>query len=523
MFEQTVTGLDVGSFSAKFTEIRAGLRGIEFVRFEELILPEGGASEEIEATIQLFAQQRSLDVDFLVSALDTRSLTQRHFRLPFTGSKRVGPALRFEIDEQLPLGLDALVTTHDLVEVRAGQTDALVLVATRDEMARYLASMKRMELDPQIVDAEGAVLANLSRYFALDDVPRALLDVGHRKSNLCLLVGGHAIALRRIPIGGHHLTEALARDRGWSHAQAQDHKHSAGVFERGSTKPLGPGVRDALDRLARETLRSIQSIVSDPTDVVAPAQLLLMGGSARLAGLAAYLAEKTAIECRTLEAPARAEGSERLADIALPTYAQSIALALRGSRTERVTRTDFRTGSFAHGPGLARMRGQLQLTLALLGALLVLWTGASAVKTWVLERDVHLREEALLSIHSQLFPGEEDPRDALASIEARAREMRELAGHLGITGASSSALTVLREISARAPAELDVSLDELRIGGRSITARGRINDIASLDRFRAELQKFEGFESVELGNVTTDPRNPEQKSFTLEIRPRDVP
>jgi hypothetical protein len=345
--------------------------------------------------------------------------------------------------------------------------------------------------------------------------------VGHRKSNLCLLVGGHAIALRRIPIGGHHLTEALVRDRGWSHAQAQEHKHAEGVFERGSTKPLGAGVRDALDRLARETLRSIQSVVSDPTDLVAPVQIVLVGGSARLAGLGEYLGEKTSIECRALELPASAEGAERLATVSLPAYAQSIALALRGSRTERVTRTDFRSGSFAHGPGLAHMRGQLQLSLALLGAFLLLWAGSAAVKTWMLERDVRLREEALTSIYSQLFGGEEVPRDPLAAIESRARETRELANHLGLTGVGASSLTVLREISQRAPPDLDVTLEELRIGGRSITARGRVRDLASLDRFKAELQKYDGFQSVDMGNVTTDPRNPDQKSFTLEIHPRE--
>lgn len=520
MFEETITGLDIGSYSAKFAELRAGLRGVEFTRFEELILPEGGSSEEVEATIQLFAQQRSLDLEFLVSALDARSLTQRHFRLPFTGTKRVIPALDFEIDEQLPLGLDAVVTTHDLVEVRAGQTDALVLVATREEMSRYLDSMRRMELDPQIVDAEGAVLANLSRYFRLDDLPRALLDVGHSKSNLCLLVGGHAIALRCIPIGGHHLTQALARDRGWSYAQAQEHKHSVGVFERGSTKPAGSGVRDVLDRLARETLRSIQSIASDPTDVVAPVQIALAGGSARLAGLAGYLSERTAIECRTLEAPADLEGGAALGEISLPVFAQSIALALRGSRTERVMRSDFRTGPFAHGPGLVRLRGQLQLSTALLAALVVLWAGAAATKTWVLERDVLLRERALGSIYQQLFPGEPVPANPLAAIQSRARETRELATHLGVSDAGFSGLAVLRELSARAPADLQLSVDELRTGGRSITARGRVRDIASLDRFKAALQQYEGFEKVEIGNVNADPRNPEQKSFTLEITPR---
>ena len=70
MFEQTIVGLDIGSWSVKFVEMEAGLRGAHFTRFDELMLPDGVSPEELEATVQLFAQQRSINTDFLVSEQD---------------------------------------------------------------------------------------------------------------------------------------------------------------------------------------------------------------------------------------------------------------------------------------------------------------------------------------------------------------------------------------------------------------------------------------------------------------------
>ena len=49
--------------------------------------------------------------------------------------------------------------------------------------------LRRMELEPRVVESEGASLANLSSFLGLDDVSRLILDVGHSKTNLCLDIG----------------------------------------------------------------------------------------------------------------------------------------------------------------------------------------------------------------------------------------------------------------------------------------------------------------------------------------------
>jgi type IV pilus assembly protein PilM len=523
MFEQTVLGMDLGSYSVKFAELRAGLRGVEFLRFEELVLPPAASSEEIEATIQLFVEQRGLDLSNIVTALETRYLTQRHLRFPFGGRKRVAAAVGFEIEEELPVPLRSVIAAHDMVALRENQTDVLVLIAARTDLERFLESMHRMEFEPRIIEAEGAALANLSRYFKLDDLSRVIIDVGHHKTNVSLLVDGHAVSLRRIPLGGHQLTEALAHELGCSYEEAAQRKHAEGVFEPGSTKPVSAGVRDVLERLGREVQRTVQAIVPDPADPVAPVDIVLVGGSAQLTGLREFLTERTGLAVRGLALPPELRSSHVLSSADLPAYAQAAALALRASRTERVTSVDFRQEEFAVTPDLSALRGQLELTFALFGLLLVLWMAGSGVRALVADYAVTARERELRSIYSQLYPDAPVASEPLAAIESKARETRELAGHLGVLGNASSALEVLREIALRKPEDLKVTLEDLRISARNVSARGHSPDIASIERLKGELSKVPAFESVQITNVGTDPGSGRLKSFSLDVRLREGP
>ena len=40
---------------------------------------------------------------------------------------------------------------------------------------------------------------------------RLLVDLGHRKTNLCLLIDGRPVLARTVPVAGQAITEAIAR------------------------------------------------------------------------------------------------------------------------------------------------------------------------------------------------------------------------------------------------------------------------------------------------------------------------
>ncbi|MGH2901837.1 MAG: cell division FtsA domain-containing protein, partial [Solirubrobacteraceae bacterium] len=354
------------------------------------------------------------------------------------------------------------------------------------------AALRRMELEPRIVESEGASLANLSSFLELTDVSRLILDVGHSKTNLVLLVDGKPIALRRIPIAGKQLSEALARDLKVSIDVAEEHKHEQGVFERGSAKPLSAGVRDVLERLAREVQRSVQAVVGDPLDPVSPQEIILVGGSARLHGLSEFFAERLGLPARTIEVSAADEGHERFSTAGPALFAQAAALALRGSSTERVTQSDFRQGDLGYSPDLSGLRPQLRFTVGLFALFLALWVASAAVGSWLEGRRVSRLQAEIASIREQTFPGAKPSDTPLQALESQAAETRELAAHLGVTGKGLSVLEIVRQISALTPASLDVSFDELTIERQSIVARGHTSDFVSADQLKAELSKFEG-------------------------------
>ncbi len=520
MFERNVLGLDIGSYSVKAAVLKAGLRGVEFVRFEELELQPGISVEEREATIQLFLDQKDLPRETVVVALPGSEVTQRHLRFPFSGSNRIAQAIPFEIEEEVPFPLESMILTHEDVETRPDQTDALVLLATRDRVREHLAGLHRMEIEPRYLEMEGAVLGNLSLYLKLDELSRIFLDIGHERTSVCMIAEGKPVALRPIPIAGRHITEAIAKDHNLDFQAAQRYKHDNGIFDVGSTQANTSSVRDVLDSLSREISRTLQATTGDPLDSIAPTEILLVGGSSRLDGIDAYLAERVGIHCTKMRVSRTDEGANLLDTAGLHVYAEAAALALRASNTDRVTKIDFRQGEFKYRPDLSGLRPQIRVASMMFGAMLLLWTLNLSVEWFVRSGEVEELEERLATIYQDTFPKAKKARDPLKAMETEVREIKELANHLGVTGTGLSALEILRQMSERIPPNFDVSFRELRIERKEARAKGHTNDLRTVDRIKEQLLQVSGFQDVRISDAVNNQKIG-GKDFNLTIRFED--
>jgi type IV pilus assembly protein PilM len=515
MFARSVLGLDIGSYALKAAELRAGLRGVEFTRFEMTRLPTDPS--EREETLRIFIQDRALPLEFVVAALPADRCTQRHLRFPFDDPKKIARALPFEVEEELPVPLTDLVLTHEPGLVRPEQTEVLAILAQKSTVAAQLAELRSAGMEPRILEMEGAVLANLARFLELDDQSRLFLDVGHRKTTLCLLVEGRPALLRSIPVAGRQLTVALAEKLGLGPEAAEQQKHELGVFEADSTTPVCSAVAEQLDRLVREVARTVQS---SAVQRLAPVEIVLVGGSAALPRLDAFFEEKTQLPCRPLRVEPGDGGRSLLTASGPEAFAHAAALALRGALRGRTSQLDFRQGELRYVPDLTQLRRGLRPTVALLLLTIVLWVGQLFVGLQKLEGQANTLRADLSTVYASAFPNEPETNDPLRAIEMRVRETRELANHLGVTGNNLSPLEILREISERIPIELDVGLTELQIERYSVQARGYAPSFEAVDQIRAELSKVEDFENVRLSDVVSDQKRG-GKNFSLSIRLED--
>jgi len=516
-FERSITGLDIGTHSAKIVELRSRPNAVEITRVGEFVFDRRQSQEENDAALRAYLQQEEFALASVVTALPGNRLTQRHLRFPFVG-KQVAAAVPLALDEELPIPLDGMVLTLETLAQRqpSERTDVLAVLSPMDEVATHLEGMQQIGVDPCIVEVEGSVLANALRFLGWTDQPRLLINIGHRHTQVTLVHRGKPLMIRSIAVAGHQFTEALAAELGLEPDAAEKHKHENGIFRPGSMTPSSAKISIQLDQLTRETVRSVQALTSDALEAAAPEEILVIGGSAALPKLTEYLTERTRIPCRALQKLPEMPGLGPLATEPHPErFLQALALALRGA-SDAVTQANFRQSEFRYTADFSALRQELTRATALFGILLILWPISQAMALLGANLRVGQIQDRISELYSEAVPETPVPDDPMAALQNRLDEAEELANHLGVTGAGASPLEILREISAQIPAELDIALEEIRVERNSVRARGLAPDFNSVDRMREELSKVDLFRDVSVSNVGSV-RQQSTKRFELTI------
>ena len=509
MLTRRILGLDVGSHAAKAVELRQTLRGVEVVQLRHLPFddPTPGVASELRELVQLY----DLPGDSVVVSLAGDRISTRRLEFPFRDRRKVGPAVPFEVEGLVPFPLDDYLVDWEIVSEQRNQTQVIATLAPRTEVALLLEMLAEAGLSPRIVEAEGLVLSNLSSLFELPGA-RLLVDVGHRKTTLCLCLDGRVVATRTVPVAGLALTRAVARDRDLSEIEAERAKIEHGVI----------GVRqnaaalEVLDRLAREILRTVGSLETLlPGGVAGLAAVHLLGGSGRLHRLDEFLTQRIGVVVQRLALPVGEFGAAVLAGGDPLLFAPAVALALRGS-SRATTRMNLRQGDLGPRIDYRQVGRELRLTFVLGGVALALAVASLAARMTL---DVHrasAAEARAQGLVSSVLKGAPQSGSPLAALQEAVRRAEHRADTLGVYRGNLSALDILTELSRLVPANLDVIFEELSIERQVIQIKGHSPSFGSVDQLRAQLAQFAPFSEIAVGDITADARRGGQ-NFSVRI------
>lgn len=502
-------GLDLGSHSLKAVEFQQGLRGIDVVAMRTL--PRPAEDLPLSALVRHFLSMHKLSTDHVVTALRGDRISSRHLSFPFADRRRLNQGVPFAIEEDLPFDLEEVVIDWDVVGGNRNHSEVLAAIASRSEVSALLEQLDQAGCAPRILEAEGLVLANLGVVFDLAGT-RILADIGHAKTTLCLMKDGRAVASRTIGVGGQHLTEALAADRGLSLADAERAKCEEDLL--GETLSPPPQATKVLDRIAREIVRTIatheQRLGSASVD-----EVTIFGGTALLQRLDSFLAERTGLATARLGLPRQGYGESLVAGGPPILYAPAIALGLRGT-TRAKTSMNFRRDEFAVRLDLSQFRRDFRWTGWLAAATVVLALVGFVATLSFEGRRARALEAQAAQLYSEVISGGTPPEDTVAALSAQVREANDRADFLGVYRGNLSALDVLTELSKRVPEDLEIGFEELSIDRQTIRMRVRAEDFKATDRLQAELQKFAPFAAARIGAIETD-RKTGNKRFSVTI------
>jgi type IV pilus assembly protein PilM len=509
LFERSVLGLDVGSHSLKAVELKVSPRSLSAGQFR--IHPRVDTTSPIAEHVQRFVAMHSLPLDQVACALPATQLSTRRLEFPFSDRRRLAQAIPFEVEAETPFDLEDIFLDWNLLSGDRNHGAVAATLARRTDVGRALSTLQEAGCDPQVLEAEGLVLANLVPIFGLEG-SQLIVDIGHEKTTLCAVQNGRPVLARSIPVAGRALTEALAKDLGLSLEAAEQRKCESDVLgrnDRGEAERT-PGVLAILDRIAREAVRTLEAAEArhGKGPVAREAQITLVGGSARLERIDEILGKRTGLPTSRLRMPADSPHADLVHGVDPIVFAPALALALRFSG-EAATQMNFRQGPFAFRQDFSQLFGRELRPTALLAAALVGLLIASAVTSVVLHgRRSGRNDRAAETLYQLAFPDQASvPDNPTSALGSQLRAAEERADFLGLYSGNRSALELLAELSKAIPPDLEVRITEVNIDRNAIRLDVDAQGFEAADRLTSVLSATTPFQGAKVaGSIKTDRR-----------------
>ncbi len=329
-------GLDIGNGSLKIAQLRKTSRGIQLESFgiretPRKFLPQGIEidSGSLAQTIKEAFRKSRIKPDLVVSAISSKLVSKKLIDLPFMSQEELKKAIVWEAEKYIPYKVEDVILDAQILAEKTDEEGkkirVLLAAAKREVIYNHLDVLREAGLKTEIIDGASLALANSFESKVREkEESIALIDMGAEVTDLCVLKKGTLKFNRGINLAGNKLTLALKDKTGGEFSQGEEKKKGAGgeVFQ--ILTPL-------LEQLVQEIQRSFDYYESTPGGEKIGA-IILTGGTAKLAGIDKFFAEKMNIpvEIGNPLETLRGGRSSGPAGENGPLFSVAIGLALRG-------------------------------------------------------------------------------------------------------------------------------------------------------------------------------------------------
>jgi type IV pilus assembly protein PilM len=337
-------GLDVGSFSVKLLATQPGVGGARFWAAEAPLPPEETDPDrppDAESIARLisecfgkggFSARSFRGITMGISGPD---VIVKQITLPLLDDSEVGPALRFEARKHLPFDPQGMIIDFQILGrfPTERKLDVLLAAVSQEHAEQHMAPLRLLGVDPDILDPAPLALSNAVISRSELDAARVLLDIGNSSSHLTLYQRGEPFFSRRLEFGGRRLTRAIAEGTRVPFEEAEEWKLAAGADEPGFRVDWDSqemqAVSDCLRGELVDELRRSFAFYRTQGHLPDPLRIWLSGGSARLPGLPARLAEMLGSPVLLFDPMAATDGKRTAETHGGPQFAQAYGLSLR--------------------------------------------------------------------------------------------------------------------------------------------------------------------------------------------------
>jgi type IV pilus assembly protein PilM len=533
-----ILGLDLGTYSVKIAELSAGFRqsqltGLHERKLEEPLEGETQLQRAARTAAALIADEK-LEAEMFATSLGGDA-TLRLLTMPFADPKKIEQVLGYELESQILGELDGLVYDSVISSTRMGEggistTNVIAVAAQKETVRAHIDALAAIGAEPRVVGAAALSYAALREHaFAGENETQAIVDFGHRHTNVCIVRGGTVLFARSIPRGGEDVTLAIGESFKMSPRDAEEAKHNqaflahpGAAFASQAHQRVDQVVRESLRPLMRELKQTLAAYRASGEN--GPDRVLCTGGAARLQGFVEFLelelgtvvARLSLIADDPFLEPTMAErvrGGDARTAVELPAQALGLALAAAAP----VPQVNLRKLDLSYRTDYSYLRGKIGYVAAAVLAILAFAAINAAASLRGLRKEGEALELRLRKQTTELFG---EPR---LDGKAVSEELRNGPKGGAPPVPTMTAYDLLDEISKHVPAADKGKLDilELEIKPKKTFIKGTAESLAQIDELAAALAKIDCFEDPEKGKMSSVTAPPSGDNPTGE-KPREL-
>ena len=328
---ETVCGVDIGSRWIKVAQAEsAGGGRWRITRAGVAPTPENAVRDGVVVDAATIGQAlrdllkaSGIEATGAAAAISGASVIVRHVKMPKMGEAVLRKSVRFEAAKHISSSVEDSLIEFEITGPVPGEEDkmgVMLVAAPSDMVESRLSALVAAGLEPVAVDVEAfalqRALLDISATCPGEATTLALLDIGASSTDVNIITDGRFALTRNIEFAGEHFTKSLqSLAPSATHEQLEQLKMQTDMsallapdadLEK---QTLARAVQPVLDELLREVRRSVnyyQSQFSDPVNSNLPpglaaqfsgvSKLVVTGGSAKMAGLEAYMAARLGLE-----------------------------------------------------------------------------------------------------------------------------------------------------------------------------------------------------------------------------------
>ncbi|MEK9194991.1 MAG: type IV pilus assembly protein PilM [Patescibacteria group bacterium] len=306
LLEFRITGLDISDVSMKYLSFDSTKKNKIIVSaYGEIVYPAGiitnGEVKDEEKLTDILKQwlakeKKKLPLPFVVLSLPEEKSFIRAAQIPRVKSEDVANAVRWEIENQIPLPFEEIIYDYEVIKSPDDNQDHIDVIITafpRNILNAYIRAVKGAGLEPYAIELESQSVVRACLPQLNSSEATIVADIGRTRTSFVIFAQGSILHTSTIEMGGSMFEQYIIKQLSIGTKEAAQIKINIGLDKSQRNGEVFTALAPAITIIGDELTRAISYYRTHATHAHGATpqieRILLSGGDANLRGLDTYL------------------------------------------------------------------------------------------------------------------------------------------------------------------------------------------------------------------------------------------